>query len=107
MLFFQFECSPVPDTEAAVDTGGAYVNCWIAGRERDEAEQHARQAIEGQGWRVDALVEAYPITREEYAGGHSPQGLRYFDEAGTDGACFVFYAYPPDEPAEERPHEHG
>lgn len=94
MLFFGFECSPLLGSAAAEKYGGAFVNCWIAGRGRAEAEALAREVIREEGWRVEVLNEVRPITRAAYDGGRSPVGLARFEQAEADGDCFEFHTYP-------------
>ena len=94
MLFLSFECSPLPGSAKAAEYGGAFVSCWIDGRDRAEAEALARAVIEEDGWRVETLDEAYPITRATYDDGHSPKGLEHFEQAEADGECFVVHTFP-------------
>ena len=94
MLFLEFECSPRTGSEAATEYGGAFVTCWIDTDDQPEAEAIAREVIEGEGWEVVSFNEAYPVTREVYDDGHSPEGLAHFEQAAEDGDCFSFHMYP-------------
>ena len=94
MLFLSFECSPLPGSANAEEFVGAFVTCWIDGRDQPEAEALAWEVIHEEGWQVEALEEAYPIIRAAYDDGHSPEGLAHFEQAEADGECFVVHTYP-------------
>ena len=94
MLFFEFECSPLPGSAAADRYGGAFATCWIDSGDQSEAEVQARGFLEGEGWRVETVEEAYVIARSVYDDGHSPEGLERFDRAVQDGDCYQIHTYP-------------
>ena len=50
---------PKPETAAAQEYGGAYVNCWINRDDPDFAETEARAHIEGGEWSIQAKEACY------------------------------------------------
>ena len=62
MYFFTFLAVPTPDAKEFLDSGGAYVNCWIQGDDRHEAERRASALIDEYGWSVEALEEGATVT---------------------------------------------
>lgn len=92
MYFFTFLSQPKPGNDSYSQYGGAYVNCWINSEKQEEAEEIARQCIDGFGWTVEAKEEDHVIYEEDYA--DSEEGLECYRKAEREGSCFVFHTYP-------------
>ncbi|MDC0936910.1 hypothetical protein OAS39_11565 [Pirellulales bacterium] len=90
MYYLTLQATPPPDES---DIGGVYASCWISVDDASEAEAECRRALRSQGWTPLDLVDCFPVDRSKYVGTES---LQHFDEAERDGACFVFYCYPPE-----------
>jgi len=89
MMFMQFSCIPAESSAATETFGEAIINCWIDREDWAEAESLARSIIADQGWCVECLVDQYTITREDYADGHSREGLEAYENAERIGHSFV------------------
>jgi len=93
MMFMQFSCIPAESSAATDAFAEAIINCWINREDRAEAESLARSVIADQGWCVENLEDHYTITREDYADGHSREGLEAYDNAERDGHSFICHTY--------------
>src|SRR4030095_8239501 len=91
MWYFLMKATPKAGSDAE-EKAGAYVNCWINFQLEDGAHQLARFYLEQAGWRVEATEESNWVEREYYDS--NPDGLKYFNEAETDGASFVVNTWP-------------
>ncbi len=91
MLYLRFCCAPA--TESTSGFGGAIINCWIKELDGRDAEEFARSVIEERGWNIESIEDRYPIAREDYADGHSPEGLAAFEDAERTGQCFVCHTF--------------
>jgi hypothetical protein len=92
MFFFTFLASPTPDAKEFSDTGGAYVNCWIQGQERAEAERRATELIADYGWSVEALEEAATVTSDDYTA--EDEDREFYEQALMEGEVLVFNTWP-------------
>lgn len=100
MFFFTYLAVPTPDAKEFHDAGGAYVNCWIQGSDRDGAEQRSRDLIQEYGWTVEALEEGAVVTGEAY--GHDDEDREFYEQALVEGEVLVFNTWPrQDEEGEE------
>src|ERR1700685_2816252 len=91
LCYFLIRARPTPEHPEFVETGGAYVCCWVANQDEAIAEQIARSAIVEEGWTVDAVEESYPVSRDRYEGHDS---LEHFDRALIDGHALLFHLWP-------------
>ena len=57
MRYFTFVARPKPDSAAALELGGAYVNCWMDRDNPDVSEREARADIEDSGWSIEVKEE--------------------------------------------------
>ena len=92
MFYFSFEAIPKHNTPQAAELGGAYVNCWLKGGSRREAELKARALIDAAGWIVGSKEDEATVERADYA--DRPESLARFDQAQLHGSCVVFHTYP-------------
>jgi len=98
MFFFTFLATPTPDAKEFSDTGGAYVNCWIQGQERTEAERRATELIEDYGWSVESLEEAATVTSDDYTA--EDEDREFYEQALMEGEVLVFNTWPRGEDGE-------
>jgi hypothetical protein len=103
MFFFTFLAVPTPDAKEFLDTGGAYVNCWIQGEDRQEAEQRASDLIHEYGWSVEALEEGAIVSRADYS--QDDEDREFFEQALAEGEVLVFNTWPRGEEDEDEDEE--
>ena len=99
MHFFTFLAVPTPDAKEFQDAGGAYVNCWIQGNDRDSAEESATDLIHEYGWVVETLEESGTVTSDDY--GEGDEDREFYEQALTEGEVIVFNTWPRGEDGEE------
>lgn len=98
MQYYSFLARPKPETAAAQEYGGAYVNCWINRDDPDVAESEARAYIEDGDWSIQAKEEDFVVrTDDDMEDGGIPfkdGDEHYYREAQEHGACYVFHTWP-------------
>lgn len=99
MFFFTFLAVPTPDAKEFLDSGGAYVNCWIQSDDRQEAEQRASDLIHEYGWAVEALEEGSIVSSADYS--QDDEDREFYEQALTEGEVLVFNTWPRGEEDEE------
>jgi hypothetical protein len=99
MHFFTFLAVPTPEAQEYQDAGGAYVNCWIQGDRREDAERRAADLIDEYGWSVEALEEGATVTSANY--GPDDEDREFYEQALVEGEVLVFNTWPPGEEDEE------
>jgi hypothetical protein len=99
MFFFTFLAVPTPDAKEFLDSGGAYVNCWIQGEDRQDAEQRASDLIHEYGWSVEALEEGAIVTSADYS--QDDEDREFYEQALVEGEVLVFNTWPRGEDDEE------
>lgn len=92
MIFLHYQAAPNPDTEAAREFGGAYVNAWVDVDVPDEADTWAREEISDAGWTVVEHVETRCPDPNDSA--IPAEARQYVQEAVEDGMSLVFYSWP-------------
>lgn len=90
--FFTFLAIPTPDAKEYEQAGGAYVNCWIVGDDRTEAEQRASGLITDYGWSVEALEEHSTVTSADYQ--DDDEDRQFYEQALVEGEVLVFNTWP-------------
>ncbi|PSR54089.1 hypothetical protein AHMF7605_11435 [Adhaeribacter arboris] len=95
MFLLIYHGKPQSQTGDLEDVGGAYIKCWIESENFDQADTTAQQEIEGMGWNVLELDEAFTITREDYS--EDLNELEYYEQALIDKEVFLFHTYPIEE----------
>jgi hypothetical protein len=95
MYFFTFLAVPTPNAKEFMDSGGAYVNCWIQSDDRHEAERRASALIDEYGWSVEALEEGATVTSAAY--GPDDEDREFYEQALAEGEVLVFNTWPRDE----------
>lgn len=98
MYFFTFLAVPTPDAKEFWDSGGAYVNCWIQGQDRHEAEKRASDLIHEYKWSVEALEEGAIVTSADYS--QDDDDREFYEQALTEGEVLVFNTWPRDDEEE-------
>lgn len=93
-----FLAKPLPDSPEFADTGGAFINAWVAHPDEAIAEQIARDAITDELWSVERIEEQAAVSRTEYA---DAPDLEYFEQALAVGHCLLFHTWPPGEDADD------
>jgi len=88
-----FLARPLPSSPEFTDTGGAFINAWVAHSDDAIAEQIARDAIIEQAWQIEGVEERKLISRDAYDG--NSEQMEHFEEALVDGYCLVFFCWPP------------
>lgn len=99
MFFFTFLAVPTPDAKEFQDSGGAYVNCWIQNKDRQEAEQRASDLIHEYGWSVEALEEGATVTSAAYS--QDDDDRQFYEQALVEGEVLVFNTWPRDKEEDE------
>ena len=99
VCWFMFLAEPLPDSPEFADTGGAFINAWVAHPDEAIAEQIARAAIADELWSVERIEEQGEVSRSEYA--DAPDQLEYFEQALVVGHCLLFHTWPPGEDADD------
>ena len=92
MFHLTFLAVPTPDAQEFHDAGGAYVSCWIQGRERDAAERRARELIQDYGWSVEGLEEGAIVSSADY--GTDDEDREFYEQALVEGEVLVFNTWP-------------
>ncbi len=101
MYLFTFLASPTPDAKEFHEAGGAYVNCWILGADRDDrddrddreaAEERARELIEEYGWDVEALEEGAIVSGADYP--QDDEDRVFYEQALVEREVLVFNTWP-------------
>lgn len=105
MFFFTFLASPTPDAQEYPDTGGAYVDCWIQGDDRSEAEGRARGLIQDYGWSVEALESQTTVTSQDYQ--DDEENREFYEQALVEQEVLVFNTWPPGEEDEDEEEDGG
>src|SRR5436309_3308397 len=95
MRFLIFSVYPKPNTSEHARYAGADAACWINVKSKETARRKARLMIERQGWVVEKLEEEKLLSRKDYS--NASDGLKYFDQAVTDGEVVVFFTSPAEE----------
>ena len=72
-----FVCSPVEGTPHYHLYALARYFVWILHTNQADAEKRARQVVEAEGWKIDALEGVHVFTRERAA--EHPDNLRSFE----------------------------
>lgn len=102
-FFFTFLAAPTPDAEEYPDTGGAYVDCWILGDDRSEAEERARDLIQDYGWSVEALESETTVTSQDYQ--DDEENREFYEQALVEREVLVFNTWPSGEEDEDEDEE--
>lgn len=92
MYFFTFLAVPTSDAKEFWEAGGAYVNCWIQGDDREDAERRASDLIHEYGWAVEALEEGAIVTGADY--GPDDEDREFYEQALVEGEVLVFNTWP-------------
>lgn len=95
MYHFVFVVTPQPGTDLFEETSGAYANCWINSNNKREAQKYAEGVIGHHGYVVENLETGERVSRDTYK--DDPEALEHFEEASTEGSCFVYYEWPLDD----------
>jgi len=98
IYFFTFRASPTPDAKE-LESGGAFVNCWIRNDDADQAEERATELIYDYGWSVDSLEDAMTVTGEDY--GDDEESREFYEQALVENEVLVFNTWPRGEGDEE------
>jgi hypothetical protein len=101
-LFYAiYEGRPTPQAHDTAEVGGASIVCWVRAASKVEAADQARRAIEERLWVIVAVDEAWAEATESAV---PPESMQYFEQAMSDGECYVFHTWPND--AEDREATH-
>ncbi len=100
VFFIQYEVRPAPESEEFAQTGGAYANCFIRAPSEVAAMEAAQRNFHESGWTV-VSIEDGPLTAQRDYYASDQEWLGYFDQAQREGACYVFYLWPPEAQAGE------
>jgi hypothetical protein len=92
MYLFTFLAVPTPDAKEFHEAGGAYVNCWILGDDRDRAEERASELIEEYGWDVEALEEGAIVSGADYP--QDDEDRVFYEQALVEREVLVFNTWP-------------
>jgi hypothetical protein len=93
IFYVLYEATPGGDSEDFQTCGGAYVNCWVQADSEQEAQRLASAAIAERGWTILSVEEeCCEVTEDWYAEGDEER--QYYEQAITDGECYVFHQWP-------------
>lgn len=95
LYWFMFLARPQPDNPDYSRVPAAFVNAWVAGVDEPGAEHVARDAVEGEQWKIERLQEWSLVSRKNYK--CLPDGEKCFNEALMKGHCLVFHPWPVEE----------
>jgi hypothetical protein len=94
MFFVRLEAMPSEAIATRDGVVGAFVNCWVATDDAEEAESVARNSVQEAGWhvvRIEALVLVLPEEERE------PEEAERIQEALEHGGTMVFYEWGHDD----------
>jgi hypothetical protein len=95
IFYTQYKAVPLPESEEFEVCGGAYINCWLKAQSEQEASNVACALLRDRGWKVVSVEEeCRQVTASAYT--EDAEGREYYDEAVTDGECYVFHQWPVD-----------
>ena len=95
VFYFQYEVQPLPNNEYFATAGGAYVNCYVVAASAENAAKLAQANFIENSWAVVAVQDEPVITaREDFF--DDSDTLQCFDEAVSNGECYVFHLWPLD-----------
>jgi hypothetical protein len=95
LFWFMFLARPQPANPDYSRVPAAFVNAWVAGADEPIAEQIARNAVEGEQWKIERLQEWSVVSPQSYK--YSPGKLKHFEHARLNGHCLVFHPWPTEE----------
>ena len=90
MYFIQFRCSPIPNSEN-FKYGGAFINCWIKGENKNLAMEIAKKQIKEYQWKTENLEDAKIISKQFY--NKDDEGYPHYSQALLDGQHFVIHTW--------------
>lgn len=96
-----YEGRPTPQAHDAAEVGGASIVCWVRAASKVEAADQARRVIEERLWVIVAVGEAWAEATDAAV---PPESREYFEQAMSDGECYVFHTWTND--AEDREAAH-
>ena len=95
IFYTQYEAVPLPESNEFGECGGAYVSCWLKARSKQEASDLASALLKDRGWKaVSVQEECREVTAAVYT--EDEEGRGYYEQAATDGECYVFHQWPVD-----------
>lgn len=99
VYYIVYEAKPTPESELFNDCGGAFINCWVKAKSETIAIKTTAEAIRENYWEIVAVEEGCRlITEKNYS--DDPERLEYYEQAASDGECYVYHQWP-NEPQEE------
>ena len=99
IYYVRYEGSPRQDSDESQAIGGAYIDCWVKAQTEEEARATAVRYIEDQAWMVVSVEDGPRVVSRPV-----DETSEYFDQAQTDGACYVFHTWPIGDHSEESLH---
>ncbi len=93
IYYIQYEAEPLPESQEFEACGGAYVNCWVHAESEQEAERVTSDAIGEAGWRILSVEEECCEVSEDWYS-EDEEGREYYQQAISEGNCYVFYQWP-------------
>lgn len=93
VFYVQYEARPLPESKDFATVGGAYVNCYVVAKSGEKASELANKYLIENFWEAVRLEEG-PVVRlrEHYL--DDPEMLECFDEALSNGECYVYHLWP-------------
>ena len=79
--------------ERFLDSGGAYVSCYISFKDFTAAEKLAKLLIREEGWIPEKRFEAWKLQKQQM---RTKKDKQYYAEAVKYGYCLVFNHWPRD-----------
>ena len=104
LFFIRVVAEPLPENTEAIDSGGAYVNCWVDADDLRTAEQAALDRIREERWRTTKFEHWELVCRRcytddvRYSEVERRESLERFDEAFEYGIALKFHCWPVDAP---------
>lgn len=95
IYYMQYEVHPAQDNEDFATVGGAYANCFVEAEDETEATEIVQEYFRINHWMVLSLEDGPFLTEaDDYE--DDPEWLEYFNEAVSEGECFIFHEWPPE-----------
>lgn len=85
-----------------IDTGGAFINCWVKATSIEAAKTIAESAINENHWKILNLEESYYVDEEHYE--ENDESLEFYQQAVVDGEVYIYHSWPNEPQEEEQVH---
>lgn len=89
----QYEAAPGLRSADRDTVDGAFVNCWVRARSKNEAQTRARATVDEIGWTIITVTEeCEEVSEHSYR--DNDIGRAHYEQALLDGECYTFDRWP-------------